>query len=86
MPHRIYRGTKVYFIRSPHLWGSSLWHASPLGYFDRVIFFLIASLQLVEENQAYLGHRANRQVEIDERLVKDHFRGVGVPEISVNPP
>jgi hypothetical protein len=24
--------------------------------------------------------------EIDKRLVKDHLRGVGAPEISVNPP
>jgi hypothetical protein len=37
----------------------------------------------VEENQAYLGHRANRQVKIDERLVKDHLRGVGATEISI---
>jgi hypothetical protein len=40
----------------------------------------------VEENQAYLGFRTNRQVKIDKRLVKNHFRGVGAPEISVNPP
>jgi hypothetical protein len=89
MPHRIYRGTKVYFIRNPHphlYRGPPSGHASPLDYFDRVIFFLITRLQLVEENQAYLGHRANRQVKIDKRLVKDHFRGVGAPEISVNPP
>jgi hypothetical protein len=33
-----------------------------------------------------VGHRANRQVKIDERLVKDHLRGVGATEISVNPP
>jgi hypothetical protein len=41
MPHRIYRGTKVYFIRSPHpclYRGPPSGHASPLGYFDRVIF------------------------------------------------
>jgi hypothetical protein len=30
-----------------------------------------------------LGHRANRQVKIDERLVKDHPRGVGATEISI---
>jgi hypothetical protein len=52
MPHRIYRGTKVYFINSPHpclYRGPPSGHASPLGYFDRVIF-LITSVQLVEEN------------------------------------
>jgi hypothetical protein len=41
MPHRIYRGTKAYFIRSPHpclCRGPPSGHASPLGYFDRVIF------------------------------------------------
>jgi hypothetical protein len=57
------------------LQGSPSGHASPLGYFDRVIFFLIISIQLVEGNQAYLGLRANRQVKIDDRLVKDHLRG-----------
>jgi hypothetical protein len=85
MPHRIYRGTKVYFIRSPHprlCRGPPSGHASPLGYFDRVI----TSLQLVEENQAYLGCRANRQVKIDKRLVKGHFGGgVAAPEIPGNP-
>jgi hypothetical protein len=50
-----------------------------------IVIFLITSLQLVEENQAYLGFRANRQVKIDKRLVKDHFTGVGAPDISVNP-
>jgi hypothetical protein len=39
--------------------------------------------QLVEENQACLGHRANRQVKIDGRLVKYHLRGVGATEISI---
>jgi hypothetical protein len=39
----------------------------------------MTSLQLVEENQAYLGCRANRQVKIDKRLVKDHLRGVAAP-------
>jgi hypothetical protein len=53
MPHRIYRGTKVYFIRSPHpcLYRG---HTSPLGYFDRVIF-KIKNVQQVEKNQACLG-------------------------------
>jgi hypothetical protein len=26
------------------------------------------------------------QVKIDEKLVKDHLRGVGATEVSVNPP
>jgi hypothetical protein len=39
------------------------------------LFFLITIIQLIEENWAYLGLRANRQVKIDERLVKDHLRG-----------
>jgi hypothetical protein len=42
MPHRVYRGTKVYFIRSPHpclYRGPPSGHTNPLGYFDRVIFF-----------------------------------------------
>jgi hypothetical protein len=46
-------------------------------------FFLITSIQLVEENWAYLGRRANKQVKIDERLVKDHLREVGATEISI---
>jgi hypothetical protein len=33
-----------------------------------------------------LSHRANRQIKIDEGLVKDHLRGVGATEVSVNPP
>jgi hypothetical protein len=85
MPHRIYRGTKVYFIRSPHpclCRGPLSGHANPLGYFDRVI----TSLQLVEENQAYLDPRANWQVKTDKRLVKGHFRGVAAPKIHRNPP
>jgi hypothetical protein len=85
MPHRIHRVTKVYFIRSPHpcfYRGPPSGHTSPLVYFNRV-FFLITSVQLVEENQAYLGRRENRQVKIDDRLVKDHLRGVGVTEISI---
>jgi hypothetical protein len=32
---------------------------------------------------AYLGYRANRKVKIVERLVKDHFRGVGATEKSI---
>jgi hypothetical protein len=43
MPYRIYRRTKVYFIRCPHpclCRGPPSGHASPLGYFDRVIFKL----------------------------------------------
>jgi hypothetical protein len=73
MLHRIYSRTKVYFIRSPHTQfcrGPPSGHVSPLGYFERVI----TSLQLAEENQAYLGCRANRQGKIDNRLVKGHFR------------
>jgi hypothetical protein len=37
------------------------------------VFFCITSLQLVEEKQAYLGCRANRQVKVDERS----FQGDG---------
>jgi hypothetical protein len=76
MPHRIYRGIKVHFIRSPHLHlcrGPPSGHASPLGYFDGVN----TSLQLVEENKAYLGCRANRKDKIDKRLVKGHLGGGG---------
>jgi hypothetical protein len=51
-----------------------------------LFFFLTTSFQQVEENQAYLGCRANRQIKIDKRLAKDRFRGVGAPEISVTPP
>jgi hypothetical protein len=42
MPHRIYKGRKVYFISSPHpclYRDPPSGHASPLGYFDGVIFF-----------------------------------------------
>jgi hypothetical protein len=41
MPHRIYRGTGVYFIRSPHpclCRGPPSGHASLLGYFDKSYF------------------------------------------------
>jgi hypothetical protein len=44
MSHRIYRGAKVYLIKSPHLclcMGPPSGHVSPLSY-DRIVFKLQA--------------------------------------------
>jgi hypothetical protein len=82
MPHRIYSGTAVYFIRShhPHLCKSlPSSHTSPLGYFDRVIFKLQAFRW--KRRARYLGHRGNRQVKIDKILVRGNFGGVATPKI-----
>jgi hypothetical protein len=67
------------------LQGSSFGPASPLGYFDRVFFFFFFLNYKLSAGTEEQG-RANRQVEIDEKLVKDHLREVGATEISVNSP
>jgi hypothetical protein len=87
MPHRIYRGTKVYFIRSPHpclYRGPPPGHASPLGYFDS--YFLDYKCSAGGGELGLPGLQGNRQVKIDERVVKDHLSGVGTTGISVNSP
>jgi hypothetical protein len=85
MPHRIYRGTKVYFIRSPHpclYRGPPSGHASPLGYFDRVIFLNYKG-SAGRGKLGLPGSQGKQASQIDERLVKDHLQGVGATEISI---
>jgi hypothetical protein len=85
MPHRIYKGTKVYFIKSPHpclYRGPPSGHASPLSYFDRVILFLYKR-SAGRGELGLPGLQGKQASQIDERLVKDHPRGVGATEISI---
>jgi hypothetical protein len=85
MPHRIYRGTKVYFIRSPYpclYRGPPSGHASPLGYFNRVIFINYKC----SADRGELGlpeSQGKQESQNDERLFKEHLRRVGGTEISI---
>jgi hypothetical protein len=75
----IYRGTKVYFIRSPHphlCRFSPSGHASPLGYFDRVIFFNYKPSSGRGEPGTWVAGQTGKSKEIDKKLVRG-FPGGG---------
>jgi hypothetical protein len=86
MPHRIYKGTKVYLIRSPCPCLCRAFpngHASPLGYFDRVIFKLQDFSW--QRRTRYLGCRANRQVKINKQEIGQGLFGVVVVAATRKP-
>jgi hypothetical protein len=71
MSHRIYRGTKVYLIRSPCpclCRGPPSGHEIPLGYFDRVIFKL-QDFRVIFKLQDLFAGQTGKSKGIDKKLI-----------------